>query len=343
MTIKSYIYRIIIFTILIFSLTNVFSAEKIFCDQCEKLIKPGSRYVISNGKIYCSEECFDKTLPKCVVCGESVQNGFKQKGLSYCSKECLMTTWGKCELCGKKIMNGYHIGSKEGAFFCKDCMEKPKCYLCGHPDNCKTLSDDRLICSNCEKTAINNPTDSRVIFDEVRMKMKEKMDMTADHDITFKLVNIQELSKESELQYTNEYMEQGLFVHEERTKTYVKTKSIFGFEFGRETNTEVINNYSILMLFSLTKDKFIEVAAHELAHDWMQANYPNIDDLKISEGWAEFVATQVNNHYGNTHLNTRMKNNPCPVYGEGYRYVAGYAKEHGISGLYKLFDEMNKK
>ncbi|MDA3837492.1 MAG: protein DA1 [Candidatus Delongbacteria bacterium] len=280
-------------------------------------------------------------MPKCDVCSEPVKNGFRSNGKKYCSEKCLMTTWGKCELCGKRVQNGYHIGNKDGAFFCKDCMEKPKCFLCGHPDNCKELSDGRFICSNCDKIAINTPAESRVIFDEVRIKMKEKLDMITDHDIKFKLVNLQELNTESELKYSDESMEQGLFVHEERTKTYIKTKSIFGFEFGRETKTEVINNYSILMLFSLTKDKFIEVAAHELAHDWMQSNYPNITDLKISEGWAEFVATQANNQYGNSHMNSRMRNNPDPVYGEGYRYVAGYAKEHGVAGLYKLFSKLN--
>ncbi|MBN2790726.1 MAG: hypothetical protein JXR69_11095 [Candidatus Delongbacteria bacterium] len=337
---SQYLLLFIFITGILFS---VFSAEKIFCDQCENLIKPGTSYLTSNGKIYCSEECFEKTLPQCAVCGEPVKNGYTQNGSSYCSKECLMTTWDRCEFCGKRVQNGYYIGNKHGAFFCSDCMKKPKCYLCGHPDDCTTLSDGRLICHKCEKTAIISPSDARDIFDEVRIKMKEKMDLSTDHIIEFKLVNIHELSEESELQYTNEFMEQGLFVHEERTRTYTKTKTLFGFEFGKEIKTEIINNFSILMLFSLTKDKFIEVAAHELAHDWMQENYPNITDLKISEGWAEFVASQVNNHYGNSHMNTRMKENPDPFYGEGYRYVAGYAKLHGVSGLYKMFAEMNKK
>ena len=325
---------------LLLLLTNIFAAEKIFCDQCENLIKPGTRYITSNGKNYCDQDCFDKSLP---ICGEPVKNGFRSNGKKYCSKECLMTTWDQCELCGKRIMNGYHIGSKDGAFFCKDCMDKPKCFICGHPDNCKTLSDGRLICSNCDKTAINDPAEAREILDEVRIKMNEVMNLNTDHDIKFKLVSIQELSNESGIQDSDDFMEQGLFVHEERTRTYVKTKSIFGFEFGREVTTEIINNHSILMLFSLTKDKFIEVAAHELAHDWMQANYPKINDLMISEGWAEFVASQINDHYGNSHMNTRMKENTSPTYGDGYRYISGYVKENGIDGLYKLFDEMNKK
>ncbi|MCK4980578.1 MAG: protein DA1, partial [Candidatus Delongbacteria bacterium] len=272
-----------------------------------------------------------------------VINGFNSKGSSYCSQECLSSTWHKCDLCGKSISSGFHFSNKDGAYFCKDCMEKPKCFLCGHPGNCKELSDGRLICPNCEKTAINDLQEAEKIFDEVRFNMKEKLGLSTGNNIRFKLVNVQELNEEYKSIASDECMEHGLFIHEQRIKTIVKTRTLFGFELGRETKEIETNNYSILILFSLSKDKFIEVSAHELAHDWMEVNYPNIKDIKISEGWAEFVASQINNHYGNSYLNTRMKNNPSPTYGDGYRYVAGYAKEHGVGELFKLFEEMNKK
>ena len=73
-------------------------------------------------------------------------------------------------------------------------MDKPKCFLCGHPDNCKELSDGRLICSNCDKTAINDFPEAKKIFHEVRVEMKEKLGLTTDHVIKFKLVSIQELN-----------------------------------------------------------------------------------------------------------------------------------------------------
>ncbi|MCK4981003.1 MAG: protein DA1 [Candidatus Delongbacteria bacterium] len=335
------LHFITIFLLLL--LTNIFSAEKLWCDQCENEIKPGTIYVISSGKIFCDQECFEKSLPKCVVCGKPVINGFKSKGSSYCSEECLSSTWNKCSLCGKRISSGFHFSNKDGAYFCKDCMEKPKCFLCGHPGNCKELSDGRLICPNCEKTAINDLQAAEKIFDEVRFNMKEKLGLSTDNIIRFKLVSVQELNEEYKSISSDECMEHGLFIHEQRIKTIVKTRTLFGFEIGKKTEEVVKNNYLILILFSLRKDKFIEVAAHELAHDWMEINYPNIKDLKISEGWAEFVASQINNHYGNSYLNARMKNNPSPTYGDGYRYVAGYAKEHGVGKLFKLFEEMNKK
>ena len=79
---------LLLFVFLVGILFSVFSAEKIFCDQCENLIKPGTRYITSNGKVFCDQECFEKSLPKCAVCGKPVINGFNSKELSYCSQEC---------------------------------------------------------------------------------------------------------------------------------------------------------------------------------------------------------------------------------------------------------------
>ena len=255
------LHFIIIFLLL--SITNIFSAEKIYCDQCENLIKPGTIYVISKGKFYCDQECFEKSLPKCIVCGKPVINGFKSNGKKYCSEECLSSTWNKCSLCGKRISSGYHFGNKDGVYFCKDCMEKPKCFLCGHPDNCKELSDGRLICSNCEKTAINDLPAAEEIFNKVRFNMKEKLGLSTGNNIRFKLVSVQELNKEYQSQHSEESMEHGLFIHEQLIQTIVRTRTLFGFELGSKTEKIVTNDYLILILFSLTKDKFIEVEAHE--------------------------------------------------------------------------------
>lgn len=340
---KNILLHLITITLLLL-LTNVFSAEKIYCDQCENEIRPGSSYLAVGEKIFCSAECYEKTLPKCSVCGEPLRNGgFESKGKMFCSEKCYKTTWNKCHLCGKSISSGYHFNDNNEIVFCSSCMELPKCFNCGHPTDHRKLLDGRYICTDCDKTSIDDPEAAYELIAEVREVMEKKMKLHTAHKIDYKLVDVVSLKKESETEYSEGFMEQGLFVNEQRIKTIVRTKSILGIEFDKNTEEETKNAYRILMLYSLPRDKFIEVAAHELAHDWMQENYPNIADLKISEGWAEFVATQVNNHYGNTHLNTRMKNNPDPVYGEGYRYVAGYAKEHGVSGLYKLFEEMNKK
>ena len=77
----------------------------------------------------------------------------------------------------------------------------------------------------------------------------------------------------------------------------------------------------------MTRNKLAEVLAHELAHDWMQMNYRNISDLKIKEGWAEYVATRVNSLYGRDYMNRRIEENPSDIYGGGYRHISNMAKK----------------
>jgi hypothetical protein len=58
----------------------------------------------------------------------------------------------------------------------------------------------------------------------------------------------------------------------------------------------------------------------------MQMNYKNITDLKIKEGWAEYVASRVNSLYGRDYMNRRREENPSDIYGGGYRYISNMAK-----------------
>ncbi|HPN84922.1 MAG TPA: hypothetical protein PK821_06255, partial [Victivallales bacterium] len=88
--------------------------------------------------------------------------------------------------------------------------------------------------------------------------------------------------------------------------------------------TETIDmkmKYKIYMLSNMSRRKFIEVSAHELAHDWMQANYPDIDDLAVKEGWAQYVAWQINSIYGHGGLNNLLEANKDPIYGDGFRMI----------------------
>lgn len=312
-------------------------AEKIFCDQCENLIKEGSSYLVSNGKIFCDEECYEKSLPKCAVCSKPVKKGFTINGKNYCSEKCLSTTWGKCSVCGKRVKNGMHFGSKDGVFYCLECSKKTVCFACGLPNDCSVLDDGRTICAKCKKTSIKSFREAMNIIRDVRKTMKGKLNISTDHNIKYELVNqhtLKSISKNSE-------MELGLFAHEEWKNTETTYKSRLGFKYGEETKVELTDSFYIYILTDIPKDKFIEITAHELAHDWMEKVYPNIKDLKITEGWSEFAASQVNSIYKNGYLNIRMEENNNPVYGDGYRFIADYVKQNRMEGLYKLFEKLN--
>jgi hypothetical protein len=289
-------------------LTSLFPAEKIFCDQCGNLIKQGATYIKHLGKIYCDDECYEKILPKCLVCG-------------------------------KRVRSGYKFGSKSGDFYCVDCSKKPQCFACGLPNDCRELDDGRKVCPECLKTAVVSHREAAETLREVRKMMKDKLGLYTLNEIDYRLVDKLFLEAKSE----SKAMELGLYSHEQWKNTEIVTKKKLGFKIGEEVRESYTDSFTIYILDHLPKDKFIEIAAHELAHDWMEIKYPEIKDPLISEGWAEYTASLVNILYGNVDMNLRMKNNEDPVYGEGYRLISGIAENGGSSSLMDYFTKENEK
>jgi hypothetical protein len=329
-------FTISVFLILM-AAPGIFSAEKKFCDQCGNLIKPAKQYLTYLGRKYCDEDCFEKSLPKCAVCGNPVKQGILQDGKSYCSEECVKTTWNKCSSCGKKVSSGYHFGNRSGAFYCEACSKKTVCFACALPNDCSELDDGRKVCAKCNSSGITSHKKAADMIREIRRVMKEDLNIHTENDIGYNLVDLNTLKTKSD----NSEMELGLYSHSRWKNTETVTKTRLGFRIAEEKSETLTDSFEIFILNHLPEEKFIEVAAHELAHDWMELKYPDIKDPFIAEGWAEFAASKVNSVYGNSHLNERMRDNPHPVYGKGYRFIEEYAGRNGFDGLLKMFEELN--
>ena len=318
------------------------TAAAMRCSICNKKIR--GKYLKSNGKVFCSQKCYSKTRPVCAACKKRCMKGsYKKDGKFYCSKACLETSFPKCALCGKHFKSGVMVKSLTGdKVYCKECGALPKCFACGLPAaEGKKFSDGRFICSECDKSAIYSLDEAENLFKQVRTVMGKKLKWETKHRIHFRLVDLDTLKKASS--NFEPGMEMGLFKHNYTINTRTETKySLFK---GKEEKTQKFtsnNRYSIMLLTGLPKQKFIEVCAHELGHDWMEEYYPKIKSLKIKEGWAEYVASRVNALYGQSFMNKRMDMNPNKVYGEGYRFVRDYVKKHGLSGLFQYFRKLER-
>ena len=201
------------------------------------------------------------------------------------------------------------------------------------------LSDGRFICNNCFKTAVMTHDKAEKLANQVRKYMRDKLAIFTDHRIAYKLVGKDELQKN--VQNHNGGTELGLFRFAQTVETTTTTKTFHGEKTTKKKSEVKSETYTIYFLFGIPENKFIEVAAHELAHDWMQEYYPNITDLKTKEGWAEFVASLVNKSYGRPEMNERMEKNRNKIYGDGYRMIKEYTKKHKIDGLLDLFKSLN--
>ncbi len=336
--------RKILFMILSFLFIFQLAAATLRCSVCKKKIRGGSRYLKSEGKIFCGKKCFNKTKPRCAACHKRCLRGsYRKKGKFYCSKKCLETTLPKCSLCDKPFSKGVIIKTPEGdKVYCKYCAALPKCSVCSLPAaSGRYLKDGRFLCADCDKTAIFSEAAGRKLFDAVRAKIRSKLDWATNHRIHFRLVDSKTLPKASANYEPG--MEMGLFKYNYTIKMKVETSySLFNGKQEKTTKYRTNNRYSILILSGLPEWKFIEVCAHELGHDWMQEKFPKIKSLKIKEGWAEYFATRVNDLYGRGVMNKRMEINSNKIYGDGYRFIRDYVKQHGIKGLMRYFKQLNK-
>ncbi|MFA7230589.1 MAG: hypothetical protein WC071_04915 [Victivallaceae bacterium] len=318
------------------------AAAALECTVCHKKIK--GNFLKSNGRIYCSQDCFNKTLPTCAACGKVCSREYFQKDNKfYCSKACLSTTLPHCSCCGKAFSKGVIFKGVEGEkVFCPECANKPKCFSCTMPGDCKTLNDGRYICNNCAETAILEQVDADKIFSEVRECMKRDLNIVTDHQINFLLIDVETMKKRSPDYAPGQ--ELGLYTYECTVKTVTSVK--YSLIRGKQENTESYKTnvqYSIYLLYGIPKKKFIEVCAHELAHDWMQERYPAIKDLKIKEGWAEYIAALVNTLYGQSKMNERMEKSNDGIYGAGYHAIKDYIRLHGEDGLWTYLEKLNRQ
>lgn len=240
-----------LFLLLLITMFPALNAATLRCVQCNKVIR--GRYFTSGGKAYCSETCIEKT-------------------------------WPKCSLCGKHFRNGVQLSDDPGKVFCSDCAAKPQCFSCRLPADCEKLDDGRTLCRECYQRAVFKYEEALEIFNEVRSRLKQELELGTEHRIHFQLVSLPELERRSRETGSGAGIELGLFYHNftEVTRT---TESVLPWH---KPKTEVIRTnerFAIYVLYGMPREKLIEICAHELAHDWMQAKYPAIINLKIKEGW----------------------------------------------------------
>jgi hypothetical protein len=310
---------------------NLSAAPTIYCSHCGRRIT--GRYIKSNNRYYCSQRCLDKSLPKCSVCGKPAKIK-RSDGKYFCSEKCLAKTWPVCATCGRHSKGGIKRGYNH-IFLCNKCALRPKCFSCFMPADYGKLSDGRYICRRCKRTAVMKQSDAEKIVKEVRKIMREELAISTDHKIIYKLVDQDELKKN--LQHDNEGVELGLYRFEQVVEKTTTTRTFLGKVIKNREEKITDETHTIFFLFGIPEKKFREVAAHELAHDWMQEYYPNVTNPKIKEGWAEFVAALVNKISGNMNMNKRMEMNKNKIYGGGYRMIKKYVQEHKIEGLMDMF------
>jgi len=323
------------------------------CSYCNKRIEPGQKYFNYNNKIFCSKSCIIKTRPHCATCGKQALNMinymgkyfcsdqcakylaptcdwchkslyqkkfFTENNKRYCSRECLAHVQPPCSICGRRTLEySTYLNQR----YCPNCIKLPRCNSCTRPCHPLRLHDGRLICRKCKITGIRDSETANSIFKEVKNILSTKYNIATSDKIKFHLVDVNQLKK---IDHEYNPNERGLYTHEAYT-TYIESVP------GHKEILSQKRKMNIYILSFLSKDMFREVAAHELMHNWQALYYPQIKDLAIKEGLAEFTASIINKYYGKPSRNRRMMHNSDQIYGDGYRQIYKASHGKGIPGV----------
>ena len=291
--------------LLLLSVLSLHASDRKSCSQCGSQIRPGQQYMVSNGKVFCSRPCYIQTLPECTICG-------------------------------KRSFTGGIYALDHSFFACTDCMKFPRCFSCMIPTPSGTpLSGGRVICPSCGRTAVSSPAQAQSIFNEVRNTMRFSLGIVTKHPILFALTDPLTLHQLSGAR-SAQLVEQGLY-HYNVDVERVTTRDYLGRKVG-ENLYKKNETVRIYVLDHLPRNRMEHVMAHELTHDWMTAFYPGIREDWIKEGVAEYIAWRYNQYKKRNKLNSRVENNPDPVYGGGFRRIRKMVRNRGFDGLKKFLE-----
>lgn len=314
------------------------AAAGVACGVCGRNIRPGESYYRKDGRIYCARD-FEKTLPVCSVCGRKCRGEYTvSDGKNFCSRECFTRSLPRCSVCGRHTESW--SGPKGGSYIaCPECAQMPHCFVCDIPTDYKRLADGRSICRKCHAKAVTDPREAERIFRRTRANLKKKLGLSTDHRITFALVDRDKLHRLANGD-SDTPKELGLFVHHVRRRT-TEQRDHTGRVLSRKTEL-VSETFDIYALDYLTREYLEYVCAHELAHDWQAEHYPDIKDKTVREGFAEYVGWLYNRALGRHHINRRIENNIDPVYGGGFRRIKAIADREGFAGVRRYLESKNR-
>ena len=302
------------------------------CTTCSKSIR--GRYIVDSRKrAFCSEKCFEETLPRCANCRKICKDGtLKVKNDFFCSRKCAdEKILPRCSRCNNPCREFMILPTGYGVFsYCHDCFKTEKCLVCQR--RTKKLYPQRngcKLCQFCQRNTITDIAQLQRVFDDVRKTLTKHFNFPSDHPIKLEMRSF--TAQEDNGDLFGLYKYNGKIVKKNKLFSRKKPPEI---EFRDQHCTIVVAD-------CLPRLKAAETIAHELAHDYMKHRWFFIGNDKLKEGFAEFIAAEYNRISGNKSWNVRMEKNPDKIYGDGYREINALYRKGSWQAIYQLFDRVN--
>src|SRR3982751_4461852 len=197
------------------------------------------------------------------------------------------STRDRCAACGVMLTSGYFYLRDRDERYCPACIAgRPRCDACSAPvgDQHWTLHDGRVLCARCHATAIIDLDVARQLYDQTVAAVTAQLGLALRIGVEFRLVDAPTLTRiraEGSGEHTAEEKTLGLYQRQGRLR-------------------------AIYLLYGLPKLLFRTVVAHEYAHAWQGESCPLLEDDRLREGFAEWVAYRHLLYLGCTRAAQRM-------------------------------------
>jgi hypothetical protein len=165
-----------------------------------------------------------------------------------------------CAICGQEIHGtAYWITDKETGEqveVCSNCMQLPRCYICGLPVKDGTqLPDGRWLCARDARTAMLNPDDVQQTFANVQDDLDKMFSRYTSFPTNVDVSVIDQINVDSVMGSGNGNLE---------------NSDVLGYT--QPTLANGRKRYTIGLLTGQSQAQLEEVCAHELSHAWVGEN-----------------------------------------------------------------------
>ena len=298
--------------------------HQILCAHCGRKIT--GQHIVFDDKHY-HEQCFDKSVaPRCAVCGKAltgqyvVVNGKEYHQDCYDQSEAL-----RCSICDKPLVGRYIIDFWGNNYHPHHNDEIPSCDYCRRLISPRSTggshqyADGRTICNICYESAIEENSGMVSIIKTVQTILARKGIKIDMSDVPVQLVDKPTLGRLTG--HGDVQTEMGL-AH------YQYSKNLTGQIRDRK--------HIIYILHGLPERTFEGVAAHEMMHVWTNLNAPKTPAPRLNEGISNCASFWIYSRHRDQmaeYLIRNLRENPDPVYGEGFRQVQRYIRKKGLRSL----------
>ena len=296
------------------------------CATCGNAIR--GRYIKAEGKAYCSQKCYQASLPACATCGKPITGRYlKHEKKNFCSQACLDAVLPKCTVCGEAVQNYVLIGDH---VYCERDAAAPRCDACGLPmTKGDELPDKRRLCERCSGRVVLDPKAAKSIYRRARREVEALTGYSFKGLPKLKLVGREKMPTARKGTPLRDVQERGYYLREEQIDTYRNGR-------GRVLRTETKVTETIHILYGLTPDELLCTAGHEFTHALQARSLPELHAKApewLKEGICQYIAAAIARRHHYAEELEDIEKSTHPAYGRGYRYLKKRFGKNNWKGL----------